>query len=121
MGFTIFFNIIACLDPQSAFQAREMAVAQVKLAVRAMGVKGKYLEVSAEKLLKYLEAEKSTHFLTEILTFPAGVKHQVTYGTHPSWRFASHHPPTNLWGLADVQPETTGAFGHYRPHSYANY
>ena len=44
-----------------------MAVAQVKLAVRAMGVKGKYLEVSAEKLLKYLEAEKSTHFLTEIL------------------------------------------------------
>ena len=40
----------------SAFQARAMAVAQVKLAVRAMGVKGKYLEVAAEKLLKYLEA-----------------------------------------------------------------
>ena len=84
-----------------------------------MGVKGKYLEVCAEKLLKYLEAEKSTHFLTEILTFPAGVKHQVTYGTHPSWGFASHHPPTNLWGLADAQPETTGAFGHNCPHSYS--
>ena len=101
--------------------ARAMAVAQTMSVVRAMGVKGKYLEVSAEKLLKYLEAEKSTHFLTEILTFPAGVKHQVTYGTHPSWGFASHHPPTNLWGLADAQPETTGAFGHDARTAILNY